>query len=176
MDKFVGRGKKVSIRLVETGDVPDFVRWRNNPRVQNNHIYRKDFTVEGQLEWLKKNVDTGIAVQLIICENSRDLRPVGCVHYQRIDREEGTAEYGIFIGEDDAIGKGYGSEAADLALKYAREELGLKRVYLRVFAFNAAAIGSYTHAGFVKVKDLPQVECSDGQKDDMILMEKLLTD
>ncbi len=176
MDKIISRGEKVSIRLVEREDVPLFVKWRNNPRVQNNHIYRKDFTVEGQLEWMKQHVDTGIAVQFIICENSRDLRPVGCVHYQRIDREEGTAEYGIFIGEDDAIGKGYGSEAADLALKYAKEELGLKRVYLRVFAFNAAAISSYTHAGFVKVQDFPQVECSDGQKDDMILMEKNLVD
>jgi hypothetical protein len=47
MDKIISRGEKVSIRLVEREDVPLFVQWRNNPRVRNNHIYRKDFTVEG---------------------------------------------------------------------------------------------------------------------------------
>ena len=186
MSKYVSRGKLVSLRVAQKEDVPLLVKWRNNPRVRNNHIYREDFTVDGQLAWMEREVGSGRAIQFIICENSfdgetraegaeEDFRPIGCVHYQSIDREEGTAEYGIYIGEDDATGKGYGSEAAELALEYARDVLGLKHVILRVFAFNKAAIGSYVHAGFEKIQDLPQVECSDGQKDDMILMEKNLT-
>jgi RimJ/RimL family protein N-acetyltransferase len=80
----------------------------------------------------------------------------------------------VFIGEDDAIGLGYGKEAAALMTEYAGRQLGLKELILRVFVRNISAIKSYEGAGFVKTKNLPLVECSDGQKDDMIMMKKTL--
>ena len=112
-----------------------------------------------------------------ICENRKDRhipRPIGVVHFHGIDNTEKSAEYGIYIGEEDALGKGYASEAAVLAMEYAKESLKLKKVILRAFASNIPAIRSYSHAGFVKTEDVPQVLCSDGQKDDMIIMEKSL--
>ena len=99
---------------------------------------------------------------------------MGSVYFRDIDKEKKFAEYGIFIGEDDAISKGYGNETAILALTYAKVNIGLKKVFLKAFARNEVAIKSYSNAGFVKTKDLAQVECSDGQKSDMILMEKKL--
>ncbi|WP_024867400.1 GNAT family N-acetyltransferase [Butyrivibrio sp. FCS014] len=176
MTEFVKVGPKVSLRPIEEADFPLVVEWRNKDRIRNNHVYRKDFTVEGMKTWKETMLDTGKVVQLVICENGRDNRPIGCLHLRDINREEDSAEYGIFIGEEDALGLGYGSEAAVLATEYARDELGLKKLILRAFAFNTVAIRSYQHAGFAKTADLPQVECSDGQKDDMILMEKTLTD
>ncbi len=169
---YVEVGEKVSLRLSTTEDIPMVVAWRNKDRVRMNHVYRQDFTVEGQKAWMEKNVDTGKAVQFILCENSG--RPVGVVHFHSIDKENGSAEYGIYIGEDDAIGKGYGSEAAVLALSYARDVLHLKKAVLQAFAYNTSAIKSYTRAGFVQTGVLNDVECSDGQKNDMIIMEKSL--
>ncbi len=173
-DRFKVMGKTVSLRFMEEGDYPLIVKWRNTDRVRNNFIYREDFTLEGQRSWQENYIDTGKVVQFIICENDKAYRPVGSVFLRDIDRENKTAEYGIFIGEDDAVGKGYGNEAADLATMYAAKEMGLKKLILRVFKFNTPAIKSYEHAGFSKTEDLPMVLCSDGQKDDMILMEKRL--
>ena len=119
-------------------------------------------------------MDTGEVVQLIICEVMNDYRPVGSVYFRYLDDTRLEAEYGIFIGEDDATGKGYGNETAALATDYARDELGIKRLILRVFTSNIAARRSYEYGGFVKCQDLPMVECSDGEKSDMILMEKIL--
>ena len=175
--EFVKKGDRISLRFSDEEDIPMIVEWRNKDRVRLNHVYREDFTVEGQKAWKEKNIDTGKAVQLIICENLSDgkvPRPVGVVHFHGIDRSAGSAEYGIYIGEEDALGKGYASEAAVLALEYAKESLSLKKVILRAFASNTPAIRSYSHAGFVKTEDVPQVLCSDGQKDDMIIMEKSL--
>lgn len=175
--EFVKKGDLVSLRLSCEDDIPMIVKWRNKDRVRMNHVYREDFTVDGQKAWKEKNIDTGKAVQFIICENRPDRRiprPVGVVHFHGIDKAEGEAEYGIYIGEEDALGKGYAKEAAILALEYAKETLGLKKAVLRAFASNIAAIKSYTHAGFVKTEDVPDVLCSDGQKDDMIIMEKSL--
>ena len=164
-------GEKLSLRLMEEEDFPLMVEWRNKDRIRKNFIYREDFTLEGQKVWKETMIDTGKVVQFIICENEDDYRPVGCVYFRDIDRQDLSAEYGILIGEDDALGKGYGNETARLAVGYARDVMGLKKLILRAFAFNEPAIKSYEHAGFVKTKDLPDVECSDGQKDDMILME-----
>ena len=167
------KGEKISLRIMTSDDTDNIVRWRNNPRVRNNFIYREVFTSATHENWIKTKVQTGEVVQMIICENKND-RPVGSVYFRDIDHENHTAEYGIFIGEDDAIGKGYGNETAVLATEYAREVMKLKTIILRAFSFNEAAIKSYEHAGFVKVQELPAVECSDGQKGDMILMEKKL--
>ncbi len=174
MNSFVAVGDKVSLRLMDRNDTDNIVKWRNNPRVRDNFIYREKFTTETHENWIRTKVETGEVVQLIICENERAGRPVGSVYFRDIDREHMTAEYGIFIGEDDATGKGYGNETALLATEYARRELGLRSLILRVFVSNEAAKKSYEHAGFIFTKDLPAVECSDGEKSDMILMEKKL--
>ena len=173
-ERYLMKGQLFSLRLMEEEDTPLIIKWRNSDRVKSNFIYREEFTVEGQRRWKEDFIDTGKVVQLMICENDGGFRPVGSVYFRDIDMQEKTAEYGIFIGEDDAIGKGYGNETADLAVVYARENMGLKKLILRAFNRNTAAIRSYEHAGFVKIQDLPMVLCSDGQKDDMILMEKSL--
>lgn len=164
-------GKKISLRLMTKDDTDLIVKWRNNPRVRRNFVYRERFTNEIHENWIKTKVETGEVVQLIICEMGKNNRPVGSVYFRDIDNVAHSAEYGIFIGEDDCVGKGYGNETAILATDYARDTLGLKKLILRVFTYNEAAIKSYKHAGFVKISDLPMVECSDGEKNDMILME-----
>lgn len=167
-------GDKVNIRLMTSDDTDLIVKWRNNERVRGNFVYREVFTRQTHENWIETKVNTGEVVQFIICEKDNDNRPVGSVYFRDIDADAKTAEYGIFIGEDDAIGKGYGNEAAILATDYARDEMGLKKLILRVFTTNEAAIKSYKHAGFTETEFVPLVECSDGQKSDMILMEKML--
>ncbi len=173
-DEYLMTGDLVSLRLMEEKDFPLVVGWRNRDRVRNNFIYREEFTLEGQHKWQQTMIDTGKVVQLMICENKKGFRAVGCVYFRDIDPDNKSAEYGIFIGEDDATGLGYGNETADLAIRYAKKVMGLKQLILRVFVRNVSAIRSYEHAGFEKTDFLPDVCCSDGQKDDMILMKKYL--
>ena len=167
-------GKKVSLRLITRDDTDLIVKWRNNKRIRNHFVYREPFTREIHENWLITKVDTGKVVQMIICENSRDNRPVGSVYLRYDDDNSKIAEYGIFIGEDDAVGKGYGNETASLTVEYAKNKLGLDKLILRVFSYNKIAQKSYEHAGFRKSGELPMVVCSDGQKSDMILMELVL--
>lgn len=170
MEKTQINGQKVVLRLMEEEDTASIIKWRNHKRVSDHFIYREAFTQEGHENWIRTMINTGKAVQFIICEKE-DLRPVGSVYYRDIDEDKKEAEYGIFIGEDDAAGKGYGSETAKLAVAYAFDKMGMERLILRVFADNVAAVKSYEKAGFAKVCDLYGVECSDGEKKDMILMD-----
>ena len=138
---------QIYLRPMDIGDTDQIIAWRNKDRVRHNFIYQEPFTVEGHENWIRTQIDTGRVVQFIICE-SFDSRAIGSVYFRDIDHKKQCAEYGIFIGEDDAIGKGYGTQAAELALSYAFEKLGLKEVFLRVFADNIGARKSYEKAGF----------------------------
>ena len=71
-------------------------------------------------------------------------------------------------------GGGGGRPGPGGAFAYAHDVLHIEKLMLRVFAFNKAAIRSYESAGFVKMGDLPAVQCSDGEVSDMILMETII--
>lgn len=162
-------GSQIILRPIKYEDTDRIVKWRNSERVRSRFIYRKPFTVESHCHWIETMVNTGKAVQFMICEKD-GMRPVGSVYFRDIDREKKEAEYGIFLGEDDALGKGYGTEAGVLAVEHAFSRMGLERLILRVFTDNEAAVRSYQRAGFKEEKILKDVECSDGEKKDMLLM------
>lgn len=138
--------KTVHLRPMTTADTAKIVAWRNKDFVRHNFIYQEPFTEAGHLAWIRSQVEPGHVVQFIICLD--DGREIGSVYFRDIDREKKTAEYGIFIGEEDAVGCGYGSQTAKLALAYAFGPLELQRVFLRFLEENVGARISYERAGF----------------------------
>ena len=168
------RGEHVLLRSITWEDTPLIVRWRANPRVRANFIYREPLTREIHERWLMERVATGEVVQFIICamahESADEVEPVGSVYLRDIDREGSLAEYGIFMGEDGAAGRGLGTETARLMVQWASEVLGLRTLILRVYVDNIAAIKSYEAAGFTRDRLMPAVRSSDGEERDMLLM------
>lgn len=161
----------IYLRPMEVSDTEKIVAWRNHDRVRRNFIYQELFTVEGHRNWIRTQVEPGHVVQFIICEKADD-RPVGSVYFRDIDRKNGNAEYGIFIGEDDAVGKGYGTQAAKEALSYAFETLQLKRVFLRVLEDNIGARKSYENAGFRLMEGKQEKVVLEGVTRKVIFMER----
>lgn len=159
----------IYLRLMTREDTEYIVSWRNSEEVQKRFIYRKPFTVEGHENWIRTMIETGKAVQMIICDLKTD-KPLGSVYIRDIDREHNKAEYGIFIGEEDARGRGIGSATAKLMLSYCFEEEKLHKVFLRVLADNPRAIGSYENAGFEKEAYLKDEVFLEGEYKDVIFM------
>ncbi|MBO6112159.1 MAG: GNAT family N-acetyltransferase [Lachnospiraceae bacterium] len=158
----------IKIRPISKEDTGLIIKWRNDPRVRDNFIFQEPFTADLHNEWLKEKVKKGLAIQYIICIG-KDEQPVGSVYFSHVEKD--SAEYGIFIGEEDAKGKGIGTGAGRLLIKKGFEEFGFDEIYLRVFTDNIPAIKSYEKIGF-KIKDtLKAVECTTGEKRDMYLME-----
>lgn len=162
-------GERIYLRPITMEDTDRIVAWRNEERVFKNFIYQEAFTRQGHENWMRTKVESGSVVQFIICEKEDD-RPIGSVYFRDIDRQNKKAEYGIFIGEADAAGKGLGSETARLAVAYARDALRLHKLMLRVFADNAGAVKSYRNAGFVQEAHLKDEIFTDGKYRDMLLM------
>ncbi len=159
----------IYLRPMTYEDTDFIVAWRNSDAVRKNFIYQALFTRESHESWIRTKVETGEVVQMIICDLETD-KPLGSVYIRDIDRHHSKAEYGIFIGEASARGRGVGTAAAKLMLQYCFEEERLHRIYLRAFADNAQAIRSYEKAGFVQEGLLKDDVCIDGQYRDIIWM------
>ncbi len=167
-------GKDIYLRPMTEEDTDLIVKWRNEEFVRENFIYQKPFTREGHLHWMETMVKTGKVVQFMICTKKDE--PVGSVYLRDIDENRHKAEYGIFIGEKEALSKGYGTDAAKLMIRYSFEELKLHKLMLRVLAGNERARKSYENAGFIQeayLKD--EVYLKDGYRD-VILMAVLNPD
>ncbi len=165
-------GDKVRLRPVGYDDTELVVKWRNSPEVKCNFIFRDEMTTQMHLNWMKNKVEKGEVIQYII-ENLEDNKPVGSVYFRDVDIKNESAEYGIFIGENQARGKGIGSETAKLFTEFGLNYIGLHRISLRVIAGNDAAYRSYEKAGFIKEGVFKDMVKLDGKFCDIIFMAKL---
>ena len=82
-----------------------------------------------------------------IYEHGTD-RLVGSTALVDIDAAGGSSLFRLVIGEKDAWGRGFGTEATDLVLAEAFLRLGLDRVNLEVFRHNPRAQRAYARVGF----------------------------
>jgi RimJ/RimL family protein N-acetyltransferase len=87
------------------------------------------------------------ALAMAVHERSND-RLIGTCAFSQLDGDNGSALYHITIGEPDAWGRGYGTEATQLMVDHAFGSLGLHRIALFVFEFNERAIRAYRRCGF----------------------------
>ena len=159
----------IYLRPITLKDTEDIVRWRNSEEVRQRFIYQGMFTKESHEKWMTDMVATGKVAQMMICETDTD-KAVGSVYIRDIDPVHHKGEYGIFIGEESARGKGVGTRAAQLMIDCAFTQLGLHKLFLRVFADNQRAIRSYEKAGFQQEAYLKDDVCIDGAYKDIVLM------
>ena len=87
------QGKRVFLRPLSLEDSPLVVRWRNNPRVRENYIYREPFTLEGQEAYYRDVIQAGKAVQAVICEKKTGM-PAGCCVLNHLDFARKQCEFG----------------------------------------------------------------------------------
>ena len=162
----------IFLRLMTPQDTDLIIAWRNSDQVRKNFIYQEPFTRAGHENWIRTMIDTGKALQFVICD-TKGGKPLGSAYIRDIDRKHNKAEYGIFIGEADARGRGVGTAAAKLMLACCFEELKLHRIYLRALADNLQALRSYEKAGFVREGSLRDDVRIDGKYRDIVWMAAL---
>ena len=103
-------------------------------------------------------------------------RLIGSCAFSQLDGDNGSAMYHITIGEKDAWGHGYGTEATALMVEHAFRALGLHRVALSVFEFNERAIRAYRRCGFVVEGRAREAIWRDGRWWDELSMSILATE
>ncbi len=100
----------VILRSITLEDTQNILKWRNHPSVKKNFCLQEDLTKETHLAWFHNKILNKEVVQFIIVDKTSN-QSVGSTYLRDIDYKNHKAEFGIFIGEETARGKGIGTSA-----------------------------------------------------------------
>jgi RimJ/RimL family protein N-acetyltransferase len=142
-------GQRVYLRPPHVDDAPRYVRWLNDEQVRQWVTFYLPMPEHAEREWIEAAPARRDEVHFALVLRAGD-RHIGGLGLHQIRWKDRAATFGIFIGEPDCWGQGYGAEATRLLLRYAFATLNLNRVELGVFAFNKRAIRVYEKLGFVR--------------------------
>ena len=68
-------------------------------------------------------------------------------------------------------GKGYGKETAQLSMELGFEKFEVDRIISSIFCDNIPSLVIHIKAGMLPCMILHDVECTDGERKDMIILE-----
>ena len=168
------RGEKVYLSPINVDDVEMYTRWLNSltlsvPLGQAAEV----FSLPREREVLERLSKEGH--QFAIVERSSDSLLGNCGIMDH-NTGNGTAEVGIFIGDEKRRGKGYGTDALLLLASYAFKLLNLHNLLLRVASFNARAIRCYEKVGFREMGRRTEAILVNGKRYDNVYMQLLASE
>ena len=135
---------------MEKGDIPNFLRWFNDPEViQYLQIYLP-LTEMAEEKWLERisSVTNEVVFVIESIFEGVEKKPIGNCGLHMINWKDRNATFGIAIGEKDFWSGGRGTEAAKLLVEYAFCQLNLHRISSSVYDFNDRSLGMHEKIGF----------------------------
>ncbi len=176
MRSTVFEGEKVRLQPLEPErDAKLFVQWDQDSEYQVllNPGPANRYSVKQVQEWLEKDRKGEYEFAIFDCAADQ---VIGTVGLGGIDWAAGDCWVGIGIGERDHWGKGYGTEALNLVVRFAFLELNLRRVSLNYFEYNERGRKSYEKVGFIEEGRISDWMNRNGRRWDLIFMGLLRRD
>jgi RimJ/RimL family protein N-acetyltransferase len=121
-------------------------------------------------DWLEKGLEKNTDMYWFAIRTLEDDRLLGDITLSVINWGSREAFTGISIGAREFWGKGYGTDAMQVLLRYGFLELNLWRISLNVFEFNQRAMRSYEKAGFRPEGCLRQAIQREGRRWDIMYL------
>lgn len=140
-------GERVALRPMTDADQDSFCAWMQNEELRQLIDDRRVPTMEDQRKWFTRSQQPDRAIFSIVTLPEGTL--IGNGGLVDIEREKHAAQLRITIGNPDAWGKGYGTEAVALIIRHALTNLGLTEIWLKVLPENVRAIKTYEKNGFM---------------------------
>lgn len=164
-------GERIYLSHVRRSDLPAFAAWFADLEVTTYiGALGMSFMPEHEERWYNSVVEGNNLKTFVIVVRETN-KVIGSVSLQDINVRNGVAELGIAIGEKNAWGKGYGSEAVRLMADYGFTFCGLYSIYLWFVEFNARGAQAYAKAGFKPAGRIRSSYLIDGQRYDRVLMD-----
>lgn len=134
----------IGLRPIERSDLPFLRDLANDPVVRANVVgWDWPLSLAGQERWFDGGTDSDYARRFVI-ERIEDGVPLGITGLWDIDWRNRTAMSAIKLGGmQETRGRGYGTRAIRLVTDFAFDDVGLRRLYAQVLAFNGASLALY---------------------------------
>ncbi len=142
--------ERVRLAPIERAYLPRIIGWMYKEDVIARAFFGDPLPksleeMEAWLHQLRNNPNARVLA--ILCRETEEV--IGEVALQPIDWRNRSTFFAIILGEESRRGKGLGSEATRLALRYAFDGLNLNRVEASVLASNMPSIRLLKRVGFV---------------------------
>jgi RimJ/RimL family protein N-acetyltransferase len=162
-------GERIVLRAPQLSDIEARLSYGTDPDIATMYGVSREHVSQPTREkldaWLERELNTPYSWVIEV-----ESEPAGVICLHRLNEEHRKAGVGIGMFHKRFMGKGYGSEAMRVFLKFAFEQLNLHRVELRVFEVNHRAIKSYESVGFVKEGLEQETTLVDGEwRNDVIM-------
>lgn len=146
MKKNIPNKFKVSITTALKSDIELILAWRSNPAIYKYfRQQRKPLTWEEHIAFWKSRKNRKDF--MIVVKDKVTSRKIGTLNISRLETD--VPEIGILIGEINAQGKGIGSAAVQLGLKWLKNH-GYKKAQANINKANVASTKLFTSMDFVK--------------------------
>jgi RimJ/RimL family protein N-acetyltransferase len=167
-------GRLVVLRRHRAENLRAFLRWYSDPEVARLTRYQQAPLSNDDIQRFFYSRVMGTDFLAMAIHLRETDRLIGTCAFSQLDGDNGSTLFHITIGEHDAWGMGYGSEATELMLDHAFTRLALHRVALTVFEFNVRAVRAYEKCGFTVEGRAREAIFRDGRFWDEIHMSTLL--
>ncbi len=165
------KGEKTILRAYEKKDLEDAHRLFNDLEVQRllNPGVILPLSLEEEQKFIETNAASKESRYNFAIETHDGVYIGGCGYFD-FNRRNGTTYIGIAIAHRDYWGKGFGTDALRVLLRFLFLELNVRKVLLNVFAFNERAVACYRRLGFGEEGRLKQQVYRDGTYHDELIM------
>lgn len=155
----------IALRDLSPDDADRLFLWRREPEVDRWMCGEPESSLEAHQAWFEDFVaDPDVKGWIITFKD----RPVGFLTLKGLSGCDRRAEWGWYVGEAEARGRGVGRAAQALGLERAFGELGLHKVWADVLADNDAAMKAQSAAGFRREGYLLEHAFKDGRWRDVV--------
>ncbi|PRY40309.1 GNAT family N-acetyltransferase [Umezawaea tangerina] len=173
VDKPTLSGDLVRLVPLVAEHAPDLFKGVNDPEVRRLTGTHRVFTFEEVERHAATRAEQTDRVDLTVLR-AVDGKVLGDIVLNDLDADNLSMGFRIALVAEQ--GRGYGTEAIRLLLRYAFDVVGLHRVELEVFDFNPRAIASYRKCGFVEEGRARDALLWEGEWHDALLMAVVSTD
>jgi RimJ/RimL family protein N-acetyltransferase len=164
-------GERIYLSPMNKDDVEIYTKWLNTYDVSGNlGMYTQTISLSSEQKYLE-SLASGEQNFAIVTYDGDTL--IGNIGFNEIDNISRRASVGLFIGEPENRGKGYGTEALSLILNYGFRELNYRNIMLRVHSDNEQGIDCYKKVGFNEFGRRHEAQYKNGKYIDVIYMEIL---
>jgi RimJ/RimL family protein N-acetyltransferase len=168
--RFMIAGEHVILRAFEREDAERCYRWMNDPNIVRTLKARYPIAFQNEAEWLDRAMHPGADERHFAIERRDDRTHIGNASIHDIEWVSRTAAFGLFIGEPAAWNRGFGTDAIATLVRFAFEEMNLRKLRINVFDYNERAKHILEAQGFVQEGRLRAEFYREGTYHDIVIL------
>ena len=168
--RFMIAGEHIILRAFERDDAERCYRWMNDPNIVRTLKSRYPIAFQNEMEWLDRAMHSTPSERHFAIERKDDRTHVGNASIHDIEWVSRTAAFGLFIGEPSAWNRGFGSDAIRTLVRFAFDEMNLRKLRINVFEYNERAKHVLEAQGFVQEGRLRQEFYREGTYHDIVIL------